>query len=237
MQKARRHPTKGLRPIVGTRFQALFHPPARGAFHLSLTVLIAIGISLVFSLSAWSRIIQTGFLVSRPTQDTALLICSYVYGGLTLYATPFHTTSTSSILKLLPSYNPADAETSAVWAPPFSLAATLGITFVFFSSAYLDVSVQRVCRLSPRRVTPFGHPNVIAVMCTSAGLFAACRVLLRRRDPRHPPCALVFFLNCRTIFQWPALVSSRCPHPLFLTDASSVSLTVNVLFKSRPAQT
>ena len=200
MQKARRHPTKGLRPIVGTRFQALFHPPARGAFHLSLTVLIAIGISLVFSLSAWSRIIQTGFLVSRPTQDSALLICSYVYGGLTLYATPFHTTSTSSILKFLPSYNPADAETSTVWAPPFSLAATLGITFVFFSSAYLDVSVQRVCRLSPHRVTPFGHPNVITVMCTSAGLFAACRVLLRRRDPRHPPCALVFFLNCRTIF-------------------------------------
>ena len=72
MQKARRHPTKGLRPIVGTRFQALFHPPVRGAFHLSLTVLIAIGISLVFSLSAWSRIIQTGFLVSRPTQDPGL---------------------------------------------------------------------------------------------------------------------------------------------------------------------
>ena len=60
----------GLRPIVGTRFQVLFHSPARGAFHLSLTVLIAIGISLVFSLSAWSRTIQTGFLVSRPTQDT-----------------------------------------------------------------------------------------------------------------------------------------------------------------------
>ena len=199
MQKARRHPSTGLRPIVGTRFQALFHPPVRGAFHLSLTVLIAIGISLVFSLSAWSRIIQTGFLVSRPTQDSALLICSYVYGGLTLYATPFHTTSTSSILKLLPSYNPADAETSAVWAPPFSLAATPGITFVFFSSAYLDVSVQRVCRLSPYWVPPFGHPNVIAVMCTSAGLFAACRVLLRRRDPRHPPCALLFFLNCRTV--------------------------------------
>ena len=59
----------GLRPIVGTRFQVLFHSPARGAFHLSLTVLIAIGISLVFSLSAWSRTIQTGFLVSRPTQD------------------------------------------------------------------------------------------------------------------------------------------------------------------------
>ena len=31
-----------------------------------------------------------------------------------------------------------------VWANPRSLATTYGITFVFFSSAYLDVSVQRV---------------------------------------------------------------------------------------------
>ena len=31
-----------------------------------------------------------------------------------------------------------------VWAPPISLATTLGITVVFFSSGYLDVSVPRV---------------------------------------------------------------------------------------------
>ena len=31
-----------------------------------------------------------------------------------------------------------------VWAIPFSLATTRGITIVFFSSSYLDVSVQRV---------------------------------------------------------------------------------------------
>ena len=42
------------------------------------------------------------------------------------------------------SYNPKNAVTSLVWANPRSLATTYGITFVFFSSAYLDVSVQRV---------------------------------------------------------------------------------------------
>ena len=31
-----------------------------------------------------------------------------------------------------------------VWAPPISLATTFGITVVFFSSGYLDVSVPRV---------------------------------------------------------------------------------------------
>ena len=40
MQKARRHPKMGLRPLVGTWVQELFHSPARGAFHLSLTVLV-----------------------------------------------------------------------------------------------------------------------------------------------------------------------------------------------------
>ena len=43
------------------------------------------------------------------------------------------------------SYNPNHAVTWLVWANPRSLATTYGITFVFFSSAYLDVSVQRVC--------------------------------------------------------------------------------------------
>ena len=41
MQKARRHHTEvWLRPLVGVRFQVLFHSPVWGAFHLSLTVLV-----------------------------------------------------------------------------------------------------------------------------------------------------------------------------------------------------
>ena len=49
------------------------------------------------------------------------------------------------------SYNPNIAVTTLVWANPRSLATTSGITFVFFSSAYLDVSVQQVCLLSDTR--------------------------------------------------------------------------------------
>ena len=40
MQKARRHCHRQLRPLVGARFQDLFHSPARGSFHLSFTVLV-----------------------------------------------------------------------------------------------------------------------------------------------------------------------------------------------------
>ena len=45
------------------------------------------------------------------------------------------------------SYNPHIAVTTWVWANPRSLATTNGITFVFFSSRYLDVSVPWVCLL------------------------------------------------------------------------------------------
>ena len=40
MQKARRHPIAGLRPVVGAGFQVLFHSAVRGTFHLSFTVLV-----------------------------------------------------------------------------------------------------------------------------------------------------------------------------------------------------
>lgn len=40
MQKARRHSIKLLRPLVGARFQGLFHSSIRSAFHLSFTVLV-----------------------------------------------------------------------------------------------------------------------------------------------------------------------------------------------------
>ena len=43
--------------------------PSRGAFHLSLTVLYAIGHQVVFSLGGWSPLFPTRFLVSRGTLD------------------------------------------------------------------------------------------------------------------------------------------------------------------------
>ena len=45
--------------------------PSRGPFHLSLTVLCAIGHWVVFSLGGWSPLLHAGFLVSRATLDTA----------------------------------------------------------------------------------------------------------------------------------------------------------------------
>ena len=81
-------------------------------------------------------------------------------------------------------YNPCNAETLQVWAIPRSIATTKGITIVFFSSAYLDVSVQRV-RLPYNGITycyaglPHSEICGLTVICTSPQLIAAYHVLLR----------------------------------------------------------
>ena len=82
MQKARRHPNKsGLRPLVGARFQVLFTPLLGVLFTFPSRYWFTIGLSVVFSLSGWCRQIQTGFLRSRPTQDT-LHYCNFTCTGL-----------------------------------------------------------------------------------------------------------------------------------------------------------
>ena len=87
-------------------------------------------------------------------------------------------------------YNPAE-ETPAVWAVPFSLAATNGIDFSFFSSGYLDVSVHLVrhihlciqCMLIQGSWDQRSFVN-------SPKLFADFHALHRLLMPRHPPYAL-----------------------------------------------
>ena len=48
--------------------------PSRGSFHLSLTVLYAIGRQVVFSLGGWAPRLPTGLLVSCGTLDPRLLL-------------------------------------------------------------------------------------------------------------------------------------------------------------------
>ena len=116
----------------------------------------------------------------------------YVYRALTLYGAAFQTASTSAPDPLCGPYNPDVAETTSVWAIPRSLATTWGITVVFFSSRYLDVSVPWVGFYVPIdsarddtssrcRVFPFGDPRIHACL----QLLAAYRSLSRPSSPVH----------------------------------------------------
>ncbi len=98
-----------------------------------------------------------------------------------------------------------------VQAPPRSLATTCGITFVFSSCGYLDVSVPRVrlqtcwiCNLQLHGL-PHSETPGSKIICIYPGLIAAYRVLLRLREPRHPPCALIHFLHASAHSHIPAL--------------------------------
>lgn len=73
-----------------------FSLPSRGAFHLSLTVLVHYRSLWVFSLGGWSPLIPTGFLVSRGTWDFLCNVQPFVYRCFTFCAAPFQVSSTRS---------------------------------------------------------------------------------------------------------------------------------------------
>ena len=68
MQKARSHPAQprrdgpGLPPLVGTRFQVLFHSPPGVLFTFPSRYSCTIGRGRVFSLGGWSPQLQSGLL-------------------------------------------------------------------------------------------------------------------------------------------------------------------------------
>ena len=189
MQKARRHHTQWLRPLAGAWFQVLFHSPVRGSFHLSLTVLCAIGLSVVFSLSGWSPIIRPEFLVFRLTQVAVLAAFSSVTGLSP--STARHSSRFSSITSapLSAPITPARAlrhrrfglfpVRSPLLGESLLLSLPVG-TKMFQVPAFAHCFA--VCRDRSRRVPPFGHPRISGYLL----LPAAFRSLSR---PSSPPRA------------------------------------------------
>ncbi len=160
---------------------------------------------MVFSLAGWSPLLPTRFLVSRSTLDTAAL-ARLSPTGLSPSPACFPKTVPLGLLVAYAVLTPACFRTP-VWAPPFSLAATQGIDFSFFSSGYLDVSVHRVplhnlwIQLWIHGSSPCGFPHSETRgslgICPSPRLFAAYHVFHRPLVPRHPPCALTCLTSSR----------------------------------------
>ena len=71
--------------------------PSRGSFHLSLTVLFAIGHMVVFSLLGWSPFLPSGFHVSRRTPDLVAVLTPPVFLQ-TVWAAPISLATTFGIV-------------------------------------------------------------------------------------------------------------------------------------------
>ena len=106
LQKVRGCTSYGASTACKHRVSGSFSLPSRGSFHLSFTVLYAIGHRGVFRLGGWSPRLPTRFLVSRGTLDPARLLSGFVYGIITLYDASFQTLRLPSICATTQSATP-----------------------------------------------------------------------------------------------------------------------------------
>ena len=197
--------------------------PSRGAFHLSLTVLVRYRSQE--SIQAWRVVPPASHRVSRVRRYSGRAtarVSRFRLRGHNPVSPAFPCRSATEPLchraggyrgppaSLAPQPRRRNARAlhaaAGLAVGPRSLAATRGISFDFSSSGYLDVSVPPVAR--PRRMCSgggcqesgpggFSHSETPGSkrVCRSPGTIAACRVLLRLPVPRHPPCALTIFLD------------------------------------------
>ena len=186
--------------MKATGFRYSFTPLKGVLFTFPSRYWYAIGLSGVFSLAGWSRRIRAGLLVPRVTQDTTRPRQDSPTG---LSPTTVELSRTSDSpdschgVVLLPRRCVA---THAVWALPRSLATTGGIIVYFlflqvlrcFSSLRSPPCTAGMTGLQPDGLSHSEIPGS-KVICTYPGLIAACHVLHRLREPRHPPDALTCF--------------------------------------------
>ena len=96
--------------------------PSRGSFHLSLTVLCAIGHHIVFRLGRWSSLLPAGFLVSC---GTLVLTCRLIFSPTRLLLSLAALSNASRLRSRVRSVSPQPRKAcSPVWPLSRSLAAT-----------------------------------------------------------------------------------------------------------------
>ena len=92
--------------------------------------------------------------------------------------------------------------TTLVWALPRSLATTRGIINLFSLPAgtkmfQFPALALRYCVVTVLQTDGLSHSEILGseIICIYPRLIAAYHVLHRLREPRHPPCALFYFLR------------------------------------------
>src|SRR5256885_3356727 len=187
--------------LVGIRFQVLFTPLAGVLFAFPSRYWFTIGRQRVFSLGEWSPQFPTRLHVSGGTQDAASSPISFgLHGSHILWprfpaGSPSRRIGNSTYAVLQP-----PGINTGVWAVPISLAATIGISVIYFPPgtemvhfpglAHTRLCIQRaVARV---HLAGFPHSEIPGSKpaCGSPRLIAACHVLLRLLAPRHSPYAL-----------------------------------------------
>ena len=80
--------------LVNIGFHVLFHSPPGVLFTFPSRYSFTIGYQVVFSLTGWSPLFHTRFLVSRTTLDATSLSFPFIYWTFTFYGMLFQNIST-----------------------------------------------------------------------------------------------------------------------------------------------
>ena len=176
-----------------------FSLPSRGPFHLSLTVLFAIGHWVVFRLGGWALRLHTGFHVSGTTLVPPMSL-GISHTGISPSSSGF---SKTVLLCLLNHFRwSATPKNKSFGLASFPFARRylgnrcfflfLGLLRCFSSPRFLLTDYLFIYGYLHITAGGFPHSDICGLsdICSSPQLFAACHVLLRLPVPRHPPYAL-----------------------------------------------
>ena len=188
LQKARRHPARGLRLLVGARFQVLFHSPLGVLFTFPSRYSYAIGQTGILRLTRRSGRIHTGFHESRATRETPSMVHAHTATGPspstarypTRFASRMHLSpqpTASAVGQAFPRHHARN---------PRRVSHAHGLAIIRFRSPLLtEYPLLQVLRCftslrTPRtsavpahdgwRVAPFGHPGIKAMSAAPPGL-------------------------------------------------------------------
>ena len=129
--------------LVNIGFQVLFHSPPGVLFTFPSRYFSTIGHQVVFSLTGWSPLVHTEFLVPRATLDTASLL-DFSLTGLSPSLVSPSNEILLSLIDGLRSPNPKVPKYLGLGSSSFARRYLRNHSFIFSSCGYLDVSVPHV---------------------------------------------------------------------------------------------
>ena len=183
MQKARRRYLCSFDRLQTHGFRIFFTPLFRVLFTFPSQYSFAIGLSGVFSLTRWFWQIQTGFHMSRPTQDTAMMVNAFVYGTITPYGHTFQYVPLTYTSQCRSPTTPELPKQS--WFGLFPLRSPLLRKSLLFSlpapTQMFQFSAFASLRITSLQLVRFPHSEICGsiCICQSPQLIAAYHVFLR----------------------------------------------------------
>ena len=106
--------------LVNIGFQVLFHSPPGVLFNFPSRYFFTIGYQGVFSLSRWSGLLPTGFLVSCCTLDSTRPFDHFAYETITLFSMTFQYISAMILSNFIVVHNPYSISTISLGSSNFA---------------------------------------------------------------------------------------------------------------------